>query len=261
MKHATLPLVASLTCALCLGGSSRAHAGIIYQTGFENPPFTLGPIAGQDGWNVFSGGSTPNAATIQNAVFFAGSQAVEVNTAQASGQTGPWRSDPSSPSDQIVTMKAEVMLTSSSVPTAWQFAGLTGSLGTFFGGFNALTDGTLQIITTGFPVTTSSVVSRDVWNLWEVDYNFTTQTFNILINNSLVAANEPFLNPATAFGTGLFDTFNATGGNDIGYLDNYSITGAVIPEPGGLVLLGTSSLFMLGFAKLKSCRARYKAKL
>ena len=125
--------------------------------------------------------------------------------------------------------------------------------GPFFGGFNALADGTLQIITTGFHVT-SPVITRDVWNLWEVDYDFKSQTFNILINNSLVATNEPFLNPATAFGTGLFDTFNATGGNDLGFIDNYSITGAAVPEPGTFVLLGTGCLILLVSTKVKSRR-------
>jgi hypothetical protein len=183
-------------------------------------------------------------------VFFAGSQAVEINTSAASGQTGPYRVDTSPASDTIVTMQAEVMLTSSSVQTAWQFAGLTGSLGTFFGGFNALADGTLQIITTGFPVTTP-VITRDVWNLWEVDYDFKTQTFSILINGSLVAANEPFLNPATAFGTGLFDTFNATGGNDLGFIDNYSIAGGAAPEPGTFVLFGMGCLILFVSTKMK----------
>ena len=254
MKNSIGVAVATLICALHFVSGGQAQADIIYQTGFENPPFTLGPIAGQDGWAVFSGGGTPNAVTIQNTVFFAGSQAVEINTSAASGQTGPYRADTSPASDTIVTMRAEVMLTSSSVQTAWQFAGLTGSLGTFFGGFNALADGTLQIITTGFPVTSSPVITRDVWNLWEVDYDFKTQTFNILINNSLVAANEPFLNPATVFGTGLFDTFNATGGNDLGFIDNYSITGAAVPEPGTFVLFGTGCLALLVSTKMKSRR-------
>jgi hypothetical protein len=252
MKNAIGIAVATLIGAIYLFASGQAQAGVVYQTGFENPPFTLGPIAGQDSWNVFSGGGTPDAVTIQNAVSFAGSQAVEINTAAASGQTGPFRVDQSSASDSIVTMQAEVMLTSSSVQTAWQFAGLTGSLGTFFGGFNALPNGTLQIITPGFPVTSSPVITRDVWNLWEVDYDFKTQTFDILINNSLVAANEPFLNPATVFGTGLFDTFNATGGNDLGYFDNYSITG--VPEPESFVVLGTSCLILLVFGQVKSRR-------
>jgi hypothetical protein len=243
MKNTILVALAILGFALHLGGNGRAHADVIYQTGFENPPFTVGPLAGQDSWSVFSGGGTPGAVTVQTAVVYSGSQAVEINTSAASGQTGPYRYSVSPPSDTIVTMQAEVMLTSSTVQSAWQFAGLTSS-GAFMGGFNPLADGSLQIITTGFPVT-SPVITRDQWNLWETVYNFTTQTFDILINNTLVASNEPFLIPSSAFGAGLFDTFNTTGGNDVGYFDNYSITGQAVPEPGSIVLLSTGSLLLL----------------
>jgi hypothetical protein len=255
MKDAIWVALAFFACAFPSGGIGQAHADVIYQTGFENPPFTLGPLAGQDGWSVFSGGGTPGAVTVENTVSFSGTQAVEVNTALASDQTGPFRIDQSPSSDTIVTMQAEVLLTSSSVQAAWQFAGLTSS-GVFIGGFNPLADGTLQIITAGFPVTTSPVITRDTWQLWEVVYNFTTQTFNILIDNTLVAADEPFLSPSSAFGEGLFDTFNAAGGNDVGYLDDYSITGAAVPEPGGLALLGTSSLLLLVWANVKRRRTR-----
>jgi hypothetical protein len=257
MKRAMLAALRIVACALYLGGDGRARAGVIYQTGFENPPFTVGPLAGQDGWSVFSGGGTPNAVTVQAAVVFSGSQAVEVNTAQASGQTGPFRIDQSPASDTIVTMQAEVLLTSSSIQTAWQFAGITPS-SQFMGGFNPLPDGQLQLITAGFPVTTASVITRGTWNQWEVVYNFTTQTFDVLINSTLVAANEPFFAPSSTFGEGLFDTFNNSQGgpvgHDIGYLDNYSITGAAVPEPGSIVLLGSSSLLLLGLTKVKSKR-------
>ena len=248
------PRSGSFVWVLYLGCDGLAHAGVIYQTGFESPTFTVGPLAGQDGWNVFSGGGTPGAVTVQTAVVESGSQAVEVNTSLASGQTGPFRFDQSSPSDTIVIMKADVLLTSSSVQTAWQFAGITPTL-QFMGGFNALSDGTLQIITAGFPVTTP-IISRDVWNQWEVIYNFNAQTFDILINNTLVASNEPFFTSSSTIGEGLFDTFNATGGNDKGYLDNYSITS--VPEPGSVILLGSSSLLLLGVIKSKSYRGRSK---
>jgi hypothetical protein len=246
--------------ALHLVGDGQAQADVIYQTGFENSPFTLGTMAGQDGWNVFSGGGTPNAVTIENAVSFAGSQAVEIDTSSASGQTGPYRADGSPASDTIVTMQAVVMLTSSTTQSGWQFAGLTPSLG-FMGGFNPLPDGTIQIITAGFPVTSSPVITRDVWNEWEVVYNFTTQTFDILINNKLVASNEPFIAPSSTFGGGIFDTFNTPGGNDRGYFDNYSITGsAAVPEPGSFVLLGTGCLLLVLGKVVRNRRTLWKGK-
>lgn len=245
MNHVIVTTIGIIVSVCYIGDGRPAHAGIIYQTGFESPTFTVGPLAGQDGWNVFSGGGTPNAVTVETAVADSGSQAVEVNTVLASGQTGPYRYDPTSPSDTIVTMQADVMLTSSSVQTSWQFAGITPAL-QFMGGFNVLSDGTLQIITSGFPAT-APVIARDVWNEWQVVYNFGSQSFDIFVNDSLVAADEPFLTTSSTFGEGLFDTFNAAGGNDKGYLDNYSITS--VPEPGSLVLLGSSMLLLLGVAR------------
>src|SRR5215469_13171772 len=69
MKNATA--TAALICAIHLFASGCARADVVYQTGFENPPFNLGPIAGQDSWNVFSGGGTNLVPVIQNAVKFA----------------------------------------------------------------------------------------------------------------------------------------------------------------------------------------------
>lgn len=243
--------VAALIGAIHLFASGPARADVIYQTGFENPPFTVGAINGQDGWTVFSGGVTPNAPSIENAVTFAGSQALGIDAVQASGQTGPIHMDVSPAGDTIVTMEGEVLLTSSSVQTAWQFGGLKSG-GGFIGGFNALANGTLQLITTGFPVT-GPVITRDVWNQWEVVYNFNTQTFDVLINNTLVASDVAFVSPSSTFGGGIFDTFNAAGGNDQGYLDNYSITGSSfsVPEPGSFLLLATG-LPLLGAWRKKS---------
>jgi hypothetical protein len=188
MKNSIGIAMATLICVLHFVSSGQALAGPIYQTGFENPPFTLGPIAGQDGWAVFSGGGTPNAVTIENTVAFAGTQAVEIDRSAASGQTGPFRADQSPASDKIVTMQVEAMLTSSTKQSWWQFGGLSAAPGLpFIGGFNPLPDGTIQIITPGFPVTSTPVITRNVWELWQVVYNFTTQSFDIFINHSPVA--------------------------------------------------------------------------
>src|SRR5580704_17381765 len=76
---------------------------VLYSTSFENPPFTTGPIAGQDGWNVFG----PGISTVENSFADTGSQAVFVdggtlvNPARttATSPRGPWSmSPPISPS-------------------------------------------------------------------------------------------------------------------------------------------------------------------
>ncbi len=254
MRILILAVLGLFTGWIHLGFCGESRAGIIYQTGFENPPFTVGALAGQDSWNVFSAGSTPGAVTIESGFAKSGSQAMEINTAMASGQTGGYRLDPSSAGDTIVQMQADVYLASSTVESGWQFAALTPSL-TFIGGFNVLIDGTLQLITSGFPIT-APVVTRNAWNHYEVDYDFTTQTFNVLINQQAVASNVAFIAPASVFSVGIFDTFNVAEGNDIGYLDNYSITGLAVPEPSSLTLLGTSSILLLGSSWLRNRRRR-----
>jgi len=243
-----VPGLAALT--LLLGGAGRVAADVIYQTGFENPPFVLGALSGQDGWSVFG---VSGAATVQNTVVATGSQAAEVDASLVGAQqTGPYRIDPfdtSMSSNKVVVMQADVRLSSSTTETAWQFAALT-DLAHFIGGFNVLPDGQLQLITPGFPLT-ASVVARDTWNHYEVLYDFGSDTFDVLINNTLIASNEPFLTNETVFGLGLFDTFGS--GNDQGFLDNYSVT--TLPEPSSLALLALGGLALAGWRRWKRKRA------
>src|SRR5689334_24892731 len=82
----TLP---TLLVALIAALAPLAHADVVlYSTGFENPPFTTGPIAGQDGWNVFG----PGISTVENTFVKTGSQAVFIDGSTAS-QSGPFHSD------------------------------------------------------------------------------------------------------------------------------------------------------------------------
>jgi hypothetical protein len=69
--------LAGVTCLLFVN-SAPSRAGVLYETGFEAPAFTTGPIAGQNGWvNTFGNGggviTTTNPAS--------GSQALQIGGA------------------------------------------------------------------------------------------------------------------------------------------------------------------------------------
>src|SRR5437660_11272549 len=54
---------------------------VIYATGFENPPFMVGPLVGQDGW-VGVPPLSPKAAVISTSLPFTGRQSVQVRGAK-----------------------------------------------------------------------------------------------------------------------------------------------------------------------------------
>jgi hypothetical protein len=52
----TFLLAATLLAFVVAGGTLAQASTIFYQTGFEQPTFTPGPIVGQGGWAIYEGG-------------------------------------------------------------------------------------------------------------------------------------------------------------------------------------------------------------
>jgi hypothetical protein len=152
--HANLAALLFLFAVTLFIAVPQASAGIIYSTGFENPPFVLGPLTGQDGWQEF--GST--AVMVENTVVKTGLQAVSVD-GSATGQSGPFHEDPTA--GPMVELQADLMLGSSTTQSGWQFAGLGSGLAPFIGGIdtNAATN-QMVLITAGFPVV--GTFTRDI---------------------------------------------------------------------------------------------------
>ncbi len=100
-----------------------------YTTGFESPAYTIGPLAGQNGWLEFGG----TIATVENFFAFAGSQAVFVNGGNAGGQSGPYYPNAMPDVGPLIDLSAELYIASSSSESSWQFAatgpGLVGYIG------------------------------------------------------------------------------------------------------------------------------------
>jgi hypothetical protein len=230
------------------------NAAVLYSTGFEPPTYTTGVLAGQDSWAEFPVASA--AVQVENAVAFSGTQAVEVIPALAASQDGPYRAVPTGA--PIVIQSAEIYLASSSTESGWQYAATGAGLIGYAGGID-IDAGTnaIRAITAGFPVIGS--FTRNAWNKVDLILNYTTQTYEIDLNGVAIDSNVPFCGsnigcsgaPIASYVDGFFDTFAAVNANDIGYIDNYSVsTLSAVPEPSALLLLG-AALAGLGVVRRK----------
>jgi len=212
-----------------------ANASIIYGTSFENPAFTLGSLSGQNGWATFGNANV----VVQNAIVKSGLQAVEIDARTT--QSGALHFD-SPGTGVVVSIQADIYLTSSSNETAWQFGVYNG-----FGGINILPGGSLQILTPGFPVT-GPLVNRDVWNNFQIDYNEVAGQFNVFLNGTPVATNEAMFS-GFGYSFATLNSFGYTGANDVAFLDNFSVS--AVPEPSSLLLLGSGILGLGGLVRRK----------
>ena len=248
-KHSRIILsVVALFAAAVL--TIPLQAGVIYSTGFENPPFTTGNLTGQDGWQVFGAG-TPQ---VETTLVKSGTQAVEVQ-GNTGGQTGPFHSDATSAT--MVDLSADIYLASGTSQSEWQFAGLGGpGLGPFIGGIDTNPiNNTVFLITNGFP--TVGNFTRDTWHHVDLLFDFNTQTYTFTLDGTLLASNVAFCGDngpcagghVNSYGNGFFDAFSDPSQNDVGYLDNYSVSD--VPEPSSILLLGSGLAGALGRLRRK----------
>lgn len=245
-----------------------SEAAVLYSTGFENPPFVLGPINGQAGWFVFSASGQTSDPVIENTLVKTGLQAVRVD-GSVTGQTGPVLA-PNFVAP-VLDMSADLYLGSSSSLSEWQFA-TTGAGGIGFAGgidIGSATSvrggGTTIYAITGNFTTVLGTFSRGTWHHVDIILDYATQTFDVELDGALLGSGLPFCGnnpnatttfcngaPVTSLGWAFFDSFG--GGNDLGAMDNFSIS-TPVPEPATMSLLGTS-LLPLGLASRR--RARQK---
>jgi hypothetical protein len=235
-----------MTCVIF--APARADT-VLYSTGFESPAFTAGNVSGQDGWSTYQ---TPDASQVEAGVAKTGSQAVDVLPALAtSNQTGPYHTN--AVTGALVDLSADIYLASSSTETSWQFAGLGPGLAGYLGGIDiSRNTGTITLITAG--AQTVGTFSRDSWQHVDLLFDIPAQTYDLSINNTLLASNVPFCGSnglctgavLNTYADGFFDTFaGVTNENDIGYMDNFTVTLVTTPEPstaglmlGGILLAG-----------------------
>jgi|GEM_PF-4419449 len=236
---------------MCVVTSSPLRASVTYSTSFESPEFATGAFpttAYSDAPDSYWGAwGVTNVTSVQNSIAHSGSQSVLLSPALGNdNQSGFWTEHENS--GTLVTISADVFLQSSSSPSSWQFASYdwTDTDWFFVGGFNIDgQNGHLQLITPGFPDTVPGIVARDTWNNFKTIYNTTSQTFDIYINNSLVAGNLPFLTSTPTVRGFQFDTWGRQGGpavNDAAYFDDFSFEAVPEPMRGLMFMIGVCAI-------------------
>lgn len=237
-----------------------AFGSVIYPTGFENPPFTVGNINGQDGWGEFN--PTDSFDAVQTTFVKTGSQAAWVIPVNSSSvQTGMFHSD--STTGPLINLSADILLASSGIQNEWQFAGLGGGLTPFIGGIDVFADNSIHVISAGFA--NVGLFSRDVWNHVDLVFNMTTQKYSFSLNGVSLATgvafcgdNGPCTTPGvvSTYGSSFFDVFatvHANGANDLGAIDNFNLsTVNATPEPGSILLIASGLALVLTRRRLTS---------
>jgi hypothetical protein len=234
--------------------SVSAHAGVIYSTGFETTDgFSVGTIAGQNGWSIFNSGSSVDNIEDSFPPPFAGTQAAGV-LPSGTLQSGIFRTDTAT--GPLIDLNTEIYIASTglSQESDWQFAatGEVSLLTPFIGGINIVPDtgsvDAIDAITSGGPAIGSFTLNS--WHDVDLLFNFTTQTYTISLDGTVLASNLAFCGDNSvcageavtegAFSS-FFDVFATANSNDLGAIDNLSLS-SVAPEPATYGLTGIALL-------------------
>jgi len=243
--------------------SGAAYASTVYATGFEEPSFTTGSIAGQNGWEVF--GSA--ISTVETFNVYAGSQAVFVD-GSAAGQSGPYWADPTPDTNSLIQLSAEIYIASSLQESQWQLAATSPGFGAFIGGIDLVPDmsdpgvDNIELVSGANPVVGTFDLNQ--WNLVDLVFNMTTQTYSLSVNGTTLTSDAAFCGSTVgcsgatiaSYGDSLFDVFGGKGGdNDAGFMDNFSLSNvSAVPEPKSPIFLVGAGLALVYAARRTRAR-------
>jgi len=206
------------------------QAQVLYRTDFENPPFTQGNIAGQDGWEEFHLG-TPNLGQISTELALSGTQSLKITPVNGSANSWWWKAAPhdtrTSP-NKIIDIRWDMYLVSSSrhgyygidvySDTVERVCALRVSplnevqFIEFVGG------------TTERVVSTGAFAMRDQWNRFRLIINYNTGTFQAFRNGQPVGSGRISSLAGPVFSDADVWHFNeGSNSNDAAFYDNLRI--------------------------------------
>jgi hypothetical protein len=219
-----------------------AMASTLFQTGFEPPTYTLGPLSGQDSWVPF--GVLSGSSVVENTVTNGGAQAVSIDSTTGEQIVGrPVAFSPGNGAGSVLKMKIDMLLSTTGgqsldwVPLAALASnGLLGAI---------LVTGTTAAVDIAGVTAGSVTIARGVWNTYELDVDFNAQTLTGYVNGTLIGSSPISTPPGTTFEAVVLGLGSTTDSGDVGYFDNLDIF-TLDSTPAGVPTLSTGGLALLG---------------
>lgn len=255
MKKTLLNVVCITSFAASLAPAFGAT--LFDSNGFESPSYSLGSLTGQQGWNTDGTG----LATVQNSIFQSGSQAVAL-----SGTASEWHY----PSLNYTPAAGELVSIStgiyrgSSAATAKNFGFFLDAynssvlrvarVGLAYNAGSIVLAATMGGATPGTYIITTPTLSFNTWYDLKMDMNYTTQTFDVYLNNVLYGSSLPFFTASTDLADVDLMMSYTTGATDVGYFDNYKVTTVAVPEPGSMSIAALGGLALLAVRNRSAAR-------
>lgn len=257
--HSLLRILPILACA-----ASAASAQVIFDSaGFESPAYSLGSLAGQNGWGVEN---APGNATV---IDLGGNQVVEVTGGGATNWYYPTLNYTPAPGS-LVVVEADISRTLGTSTSSFGYgidlynqslsrfarAGLVSNGGNIQAFVTTkMSGGVLSASGSATNILVSSATyAADQFVHFKLVLDFATQTFRVELNSVDVGYEFPFVSASTLLADADFQVSTGAGANDRGRFDNYIVSATTpIPEPSSCAAL--AGLAALGLASLRRRRA------
>ncbi len=234
----------SVVAVLAIAASIAVAAGYD-SSGFEPPTFAPGPLAGQDGWTIFTagGGSAPMVVTAPDPV--EGTQAVRLEVGDTNGDYSEMdhafaiTPDPST----ILTVSFDIYRNAPAdglrIQNLWWYWFEYNALST--PGYGLQWDGSVATHPFGFGASSPIVFGQ--WANLTMTWDFTTMMATASYNGAVVVPPTAFTwdgTPLTGYGVYLGHESDTGTGADVAWIDNFYIT----PEPASIAFLAIGALLL-----------------
>lgn len=242
------------TALLLLISACVAHgsASTIYETGFESPGFTTGPLNGQSGW--FVAGSAA-LTSVENTVVYEGLQAVSVAANPTTLDGGAHDVAATISTGSVLTVSDYANFSATGSPNYWT------PISAYFvngGQINVNVDRTGQLVLSidGTNTNTGVYASTGFWNQFTMVLNYSSDTVTAYYDGSEIEAAQPFSpNDDDLSFTAIYTQATSGSPSQLGYFDNLAVTVSA-PEPNTFFyLLGAGVLLVVvGASQIRSCQ-------